>query len=372
MTIDNDTAARRIMNRFGEESRIPYLNIPEGDAGILIGFPLLGLLIGSMTGIESIVLPLVVGGVACGILVVTVSPTHLSGSVWLADLARYLRRPQITLNQTVESDHLDGHDRNRSGLQKYTPFDTGERTQELTNIERAWPGAGAIQRSDETMEAFIEVSPGNMDFALSDDWAQLQNTAADFVNKELNSKLKFHATTRSFPVEQITANLRGRLDDDDVKQNPILRELLEEYRETRPAEMRDQGIHQVRYYLGVEVTPLEVYDRSRDERTPAEKLTQFPIIGFLFNPFVTRRDDFTDVKRRARMFETLDTRVNEVRTEFVQQASGWSARRLTTVELFLLNMDFWNGREHDYDDPEQVVRTRQMSGNSRREDTTDA
>jgi len=98
--------------------------------------------------------------------------------------------------------------------------------------------------------------------------------------------------------------------------------------------MRDRGIQQMRYYLGVEVTPLEVYDRYRDEGTPAEKLTKFPVIGFLFNPFVTRREDLTDVERRAQMFEKLDSRVNDVRAEFIQQASGWSARRLSTVELF--------------------------------------
>jgi len=154
----------------------------------------------------------------------------------------------------------------------------------------------------------------------------LQNAGEDFANKELDSKLKFHATTRSFPVEQITETIEERLTDEDVTEKPIFRELLEEYRETRPREMRDRGIQQMRYYLGVEVTPLEVYDRFRDEGTPTEKLTKFPVIGFLFNPFVTRREDLTDVERRAQMFEKLDSRVNDVRAEFIQQASGWSAR----------------------------------------------
>ena len=218
------------------------------------------------------------------------------------------------------------------------------------------------------MEAFIEIDPANMDFAMSDDWAQLQDAGEEFANKELDSKLKLHATTRSFPVEQITETIEERLTDEDVTENPIFRELLEEYRETRPKEMRDRGIQQVRYYIGVEVSPIEVYDRFRDEGTPAEKLTQFPVIGFLFNPFVTRREDLTDVERRAQMFEKLDSRVNDVRSEFIQQASGRSARRLSTVELFVLNMDFWNGREHDYDEAERVVRDQSIIGHSRRED----
>jgi len=191
--------------------------------------------------------------------------------------SRSVPQKQPTVPRTRQSE-------NEGGLANYTPFKPDERTQDLTNIKRAWPGAGAIQRTDGTMEAFIEIDPGNMDFAMSNDWAQLQNAGEDFANKELDSKLKFHATTRSFPVEQITETIEERLTDEDVTEKPIFRELLEEYRETRPREMRDRGIQQMRYYLGVEVTPLEVYDRFRDEGTPTEKLTKFPVIGFFSIP----------------------------------------------------------------------------------------
>ncbi|WP_423998352.1 hypothetical protein [Halorubrum trapanicum] len=372
MPTDQDAAARRIMEEFGEESRIPYLNIEEGDVGVLIAFPIVGLLFAGLTGIESLALPFVAGGFGLGVAIVYVSPDHLNAWTWTKDVYRYVKRPQITFSAPAAADsRTDETERNEGGLANYTPFTPDERTQDLTNIERAWPGAGAIQRTDGTMEAFIEIDPGNMDFAMSNDWAQLQDAGEEFANKELDSKLKLHATTRSFPVEQITENIEDRLNDEDVKANPIFRELLEEYRETRPKEMRDRGIQQVRYYIGVQVTPLEVYDRFRDEGTPAEKLTQFPVIGFLFNPFVTRREDLTDVERRAQMFEKLDSRVTDVRSEFIQQASGWSARRLSTVELFVLNMDFWNGCEHEYEDTERVVREQPIVGHSRREDAHD-
>mgnify|MGYP006282366517 CR=1 FL=1 len=369
MSTDPDAAARRIMDQFGEKSHIPYLNIEEGDVGVLIGFPIIGLFLAGLTGIESLALPLIAGGFGFGGAIVYVSPQHLNAWTWAKDVYRYAKRPQITFSAPTDAAETE---RNEGGLANYTPFRPDERTQDLTNIKRAWPGVGAIQRADGAMEAFIEIDPGNMDFAMSDDWAQLQDAGEEFANKELNSKLKLHATTRSFPVEQITENIEERLSDEDVTENPIFRELLEEYRETRPSEMRDRGIQQVRYYIGVEVTPLEVYDRFHDEGTPAEKLTRFPVIGFLFNPFVTRREDLTDVERRAKMFEKLDSRVTDVRSEFIQQASGWSARRLSTVELFVLNMDFWNGREHDYDDAERVIRDRPIIGHSRREDEIDA
>jgi len=368
MSLDQDAAARRIIDQFGEESRIPYLNIEEGDVGVLIAFPILGLFIAGLTGLESLAFPLVVGGIGIGVTVVYVSPSHLNAWTWTKDVYRYLKRPRVTFSAPAEADgRTNETERNEGGLANYTPFRLDERTQDLTNVERAWPGAGAIQRTDGAMEAFIEIDPDNMDFAMSDDWAQLQEAGEAFANKELDSKLKLHATTRSFPVEQITENIEDRLNDEDVAENPIFRELLEEYQETRPKEMRERGIQQVRYYIGIEVTPLEVYDRYHDEGTPAEKLTRFPVIGFLFNPFVTRREDLTDVERRVRMFEKLDNRVNDVRSEFVQQASGWSARRLSTVELFALNMDFWNGREYDHDEAERVVREQPVVSHSNRE-----
>jgi len=41
---------------------------------------------------------------------------------------------------------------------------------------------------------------------------------------------------------------------------------------------------------------------------------------------------------------------------------------LSTVELFLLAMDFWNGEEHDYDDASNAVRERPVVGHERRDD----
>jgi len=369
--VDQDAAARRIMDQFGEEGRIPVLNIDEGDVGVLIAFPIVGLLVAGFTGVESLALPLVAGGFGFGVAVLYVSPDHLNAWTWAKDVYRYAKRPRVTFSAPEAESSSTETARNEGGLANYTPFTPDERTQDLTNLERAWPGADAVQRQDGAMEAFVEVNPGNMDFAMADDWAQLQAAGAAFANKELDWQLKFHATTRLCPVEQITENIEDRLTDEDGKQNPVFRELLEEYRETRPKEMRERGSQQVHYYIGVEVTPLEVYDRFRDERTPAEKLTQFPIVGLLFRPFVTRREDLTDVERRAKLFEKLDQRVNDVRTEFIQQASGWSARRLSTVELFVLNLAFWNGREHDYGDAERVVRDQPIIGRSRREDEHD-
>jgi hypothetical protein len=249
---------------------------------------------------------------------------------------------------------------------QYTPFSVDESTQDLTNIKRAWPGANAIERPDGTMEAFIELMPANMDFAMSDDWAAVQRAGEEFANNELDFPLTMYATTRSFPVDRLVQQLDDRLEDEDVKANPVFGELIEEYRDTRPDDLADaQELH---YYLGVEVDRIEVYERYGAEQTPGERLTEFPVIGFLFNPFVTRRAHLEESELRAAMFEKLDERIKTVRSEFLDNVSGWTDRRLTTVELFLLLTEFWNGEELSKDHAERLVRTEPAVSRTPRED----
>ena len=353
------------MDELSEQSRIPVLNIDEGDVYVLLGFPIAGLLIGGLLGLDGVILPFVFAGAILGGAIVYAAPNHLPASTWLADVYRYyLTRPRFTYSSPANAESTENT--TSGGLVQYTPFKPDERTQDLTNIRRAWPGAGAIERDDGRMEAYLELDPGNMDFAMSGDWAQIQTLGEEFANKELDFTLTFHATTRSFPVTQLIDRIDGRLTDPDVKQNPIFKALLTEYRDQRPRTLADT--QEIRYFIGVEVDPFEVYDRYQDEHSPAEKLTSLPVIGFLFNPFVTRRNDMTDAEIRAAMFEKLDTRCHGLQTEFIQKAAGWSARRLSTVELFGLSVEFWNGEEHEYDVPDDAVRSHPTVGRQPRAD----
>jgi hypothetical protein len=351
------------MNRLGEENRIPVLNVAEGDIGVLFGFPIAGLFLASALGLGVLLVPLALLGLVAGTAVVYAAPTHLTAWQWLQNLGRfYLRRPRVTHSHPEDSEHAptDG------GLVQYTPFTPDERTQDVTHVERAWPGTGAIQRADGTMEAFIELTPANMDFAMSGDWQAVQEAGAEFANTELGFPLTFHATTRPFPVEQLVEQLDDRLNDPDVRENPAFRELLEEYRERRPAELDDT--QQVQYYIGVEVDRLEVYNRYEQERTPGEKLAEIPVVGLLFRPFVARQHDLDDAEVQAAMFEKLDERVRTVRSEFVENVSGWSATRLSTLELFLLNMAFWNGEDLDSETAADVIRDEPAVARSPRAD----
>lgn len=348
------------MDSLTEERRIPVLNLQEGDAAVVFVFGMVGLfvvpLIASVAGMEVGVVPLVamIVGLCFGGGLVYVTPEHLTAAEWLGSAWRFLKRPSVTLH-APEQPSLNARENaaepNEGGLANYTPFAPTERTQDLVNLERAWPGVGAIERPDGAMEAYVEIEPDNMDFAMTEDWAQLQATAAEFANNELGFALTFHASTQAFPVEDIVDRIDDRMADEDVQQNPIFQELLEEYRDERPAEMRRRGIQEVRYYLGVRVDRLEVYNEYDDDAsTPLERLTEIPVVGVLFNPFVTRRKNLTEDEHRVEMFDLLDERIRAVQTELIQNVSGWSSRRLSTVELFLLSMSFWNDEADAFGD----------------------
>jgi hypothetical protein len=342
MSADQDAASRRIMNELGEERRIPILNVEEEDIGVLVGFPIVGLFAASLTGLEFLGLPLAAFGFALGTAVVYATPSELTAWSWLQNVFRfYAKRPRVTHSHPPG----DSDSTTEGGLVQYTPFSVDERTRDLTNVERAWAGAGVIERTDGTMEAFLEVHPANMDFAMSGDWQAIQETGQEFANTELDFRLTFHATTRSFPVERLVARMEDRLSDADARDNEVFRELIEEYREQRPTELAESN--RIHYFLGVEVDRHKVYSRFDREQTPSERLTDFPVIGFLFNPFLARRENLTDEELREAMFNVLDARLRTVESELIEKVAGWSARRLTTAELFTLCMEFWNGEEVD-------------------------
>jgi hypothetical protein len=299
---------------------------------------------------EFLVLPLAAFGFAFGTAVVYATPSELTAWSWLQDVFRfYMKRPRVTHNHSAEGDHST----TEGGFVQYSPFTVDERIRDLTNVERAWIGSGAVERSDGTMEGFLELQPANMDFAMSGDWQAIQEMGQEFANTELDFRLTFHATTRSFPFERLVDRMEDRLSDPDVCGNEVFSELIEEYREQRPTELAETN--QIHYYLGVEVDRYEVYNRFDREKTPSERLTEFPVIGFLFNPFLTRRQDLTDDELREAMFDVLDHRLRTVETELIEKVTGWSTRRLTTVELFTLCMEYWNGNELDVEQVEPLL-----------------
>jgi hypothetical protein len=355
------------MNQLGEANKLPIVNVHEGDVVILFGLPLAGLFVGSRLGVDALAVGLLLAGLFAGVAIVYAAPGDRTALQWLSELARYtLKRPRVTRNYRADGPAPS----TEGGAIEYTPFEVDECTQELTCVERAWPGAHAIERTDGTMEAVVELEPSNMDFAMSDDWATLQAAAETFANNEIEFPVSLYVTTRSFPVEELTSQLESRRYDDDVRENPVFDELIEEYSQRRPSELTDtQECH---YYLCVEADRMEIYRRYDTEKTPLERLSEFPVIGFVFTPFVAGRIELEEAQIRSTLFEKLDDRVRTVRSEFVDNMPGWSTRRLATTELFYLTIEFWNGDQQSDADAGRLIRGGSAVSRSPREEESES
>lgn len=346
MSDDDQYGTRRVMDRLGETRRIPFFNVTEGDLGVLIGFPIAGLFVAAFTGQQWLTLPLVAIGLVIGVAGVYAAPAQLNAWTWLTDVARYaLLRPRFTYREPRANGSSVSE-----GFVSYTPFEPEEQTGDLTGVACAWPGEGVLERSDGSMETFVELHPSNMDFAMNADWASIQRSAREFANGNLDFPLTFHATTRTFPVEELVDSLEDRLTDDDVRANDMFRTLVIEYRNRRPSDLADT--RQIRYYLGLEVSKFDVHRRYRQEPTPAERLSEFPILGILATPFITR-ERYSEEELRRRMFEELDGRRHTVQTRLVDAIPGWSATPLTTIELVQMTAEFWGGEPEESREFEQ-------------------
>jgi len=344
---------RAVLSRIEEEQVLPILGIQKAEIWFVAGSVLTAMILQSFIGVEDLFVPLIGGALFVSVAAVYASPSHITTWRYLQDLARYAWLPT---RYFAASEDAPSEMKNQGGLANITPFEVDTRTQELTNVEQAWTGAGAVKRTDGRVEAMVEITADNMDFAQSDEWATRQEAATEFANKALDGPLKFTGTTESFDIEDIIARLEDRVTDEDIRVSPTKRALLKEYKERRPQEIEDRGTQTLRAFLVVSIRQKEVTDSYQDEPGPLEKLSRIPILGLLFSPFTTTSGDLEESELHEAMLEQLDRRVhNEVMTEFVQKMPGFSGRRLSTLEMITLNARFWNGNKPVYDDLEDVV-----------------
>ncbi|MDH5021713.1 hypothetical protein [Halobacterium rubrum] len=355
---------RAILSENDKQQVVPILGIAIAEGKFVAGCVLVGLVLQSFAGGGILFYPIVGGSLFVALTAVYASPSHVLTYRFLQDVADYLWRPSRLFAASSEAPR---NMKNEGGLANYTPFEPDTTTQDLTNIKQAWTGAGAVLRSDNRLEAVVELQADNMDFAQAQEWASRQEIGQEFANKSLDGSLKFAGTTESFEIDDVVNRLEDRLNDPEIRESPTKRALLEEYRQRRPEEIEDRGTQTVRSFLIVTVKKKEVTDNYQGEPGPAEKLGRIPLLGRLFSPFTTTTRDLTEQELHGEMLDELDRRVHEeIMTEFVQKMPGFSARRLSTLEMFTLNARFWNGNKPVYDDLEDVVSNQAVKARQRR------
>jgi len=276
---------------------------------------------------QSLTLPLAVAMVVLGTVFVYLTPEYTTSIDWIATMIRFRR-------QSTNINH--------------------EAAREYTQIERVYPDRDAIERTDGAFVGLVEVVPPSMALATDGEWAKKVESFQDFLNTTVEFPLQIFSTTQAFPIDEYLAHYEARLEDPDVRENPRLRTLIEEYVEWYRQDLEARRMTIREHYVVVSVTPEEIHF---EQASLVGKLAKLPLVGlFLRAAFAPRK-----AEERAAMLEALDDRLERVAVG-LREVEGCDAHPLSATEAATLVGDFWAGTTREYGDLDQRFRTRPVAG----------
>lgn len=267
-------------------------------------------------------LPLGAVGVVIGAVGVYLTPDHRATDEWLATMLSYRRRPAQQSHATAR---------------------------EHTSVERVYPEADAVERADGAFVGLVRVDPPSMALATDAEWREQAAAFQDFLNTTVDFPIQLYATTRPFDTAGYLDHFEARLDDPDVRENPRLEALIEQYVEwydggldRRQATIRD-------HYVVVPVRPREI---RFEQESIVQKLTRLPLLGVFLQVWLAPRV----AEERAALRDTLDERLRLV-ARGLREIGGVSTSRVSGAEATELVAEFWRGEPVELGDADQVLST---------------
>lgn len=322
-------ASRGIINEEGKEDRIPLIGWRKSDVIFIVAATLIGFfLIGPQTG--GFWLPTTIVCAAGSLFTVYLKPKSLSVFEAIRIGFEYVKEPSVVY---AAGEDADADNRNEGGLLNYTPFSPSSRTQDMVQMQMAFPEASAVLTEDGRMETMIEIDGANMDFAYDEEWAGRQQVGKHYVDRYVEDRVKIHGDTQPFKFGEVIDRIESRLNDEDIENTKVAQAVLDEYADKRPEQVEDRGTQNVSVYLIIGVTEDEVSGGYTEEKTTVEKLAGVPVIGR-----VARRFDNQEERRRAEenlyqnMIEKLDEMAKIVETSLINETKGYNPRRVSTIE----------------------------------------
>ena len=271
--------------------------------------------------LQTLTMPLVGVAVVSGILFVYLTPSYTTSIDWFETFL--------------------GFHRASSSL-------THEEAKRYTQLECVHTEEGAIERTDGAFVALVQVSPPTMALATDEQWTRTAEAFRDFCNTAVQFPVQLYSTTQPFPVEDYLAQYDDRLDDPDVKHNPRLRALIEDYVAWYKTDLTERRMTIRDHYVVVPVTPEEVHF---ERESLARKLAAIPLLGLLVRVrYAPRREE-----QRAAMFEALDERVRQIEAG-LREIDGCSARHVKATAAADLLAEYWTGQPRDSSETERMLR----------------
>lgn len=273
--------------------------------------------------LDALTLPMIVVAIALGGVGVFLTPSYLTTIQWL----------ELMLGFHWGPSHIPHPD-----------------ALAHTHVAAVHPEHDVIERTDGALLGVLKVTPPPMALATDNEWAATASAFQEFLNTSVEFPIQLYATTRPFPVDEYLAYYEERRTDADVRNNPQLATLIDEYVSWYRTELEQRRMTIRDHYVIVPVSPTEV---RFERRSLTQQLTRLPVFGvFLEAMLAPRRDE-----ERAAMFDAVDDRTRQLRSG-LRGINGCDAHRVSAPEAAELLASFWHGEEIDYNDPDRAVTTR--------------
>lgn len=279
--------------------------------------------------IHTLAVPVGVVAIGLGALFVYLAPAYTDSVTWVRNFLSY-----------QYSDKDRAHDA----------------AKQYTQVERVFPEHDAIERSDGTIVGAVQVAPATMALATGEEWAAKADDFQDFVNTTVEFPIQIYSTTQSFPVDEYIAHFEQRRTDPDMKANPRLQTLLDEYVDWYRDELQERQMAIREHYVLVPVTAKEVQFAPESLK---RQLVTVPYLGegiyLAWRVVAQLRGTHPKVVERAAQLEQLDSRCDSIR-DGLRDINGCDARRVSTDGLTRVVGEFWAGTDLDYGAMTRVLR----------------
>ncbi|MFC7166907.1 hypothetical protein [Halospeciosus flavus] len=274
---------------------------------------------------QDLALPVVATAAGCGLLFVYMTPSYTSSLDWLLTMVGFYR-----------ADRSHDHDA----------------AKQYTRIKRLHPRHGAIERTDGTMIGLVRVDPPSMALATDEEWHRKATDFRTFLDTVVAFPIQLYATTQTFPVDDYLSHYERRLDDPDVKANPRLTRLIEEYRTWYATELDARQMTIRDHYV---IVPVSLDDVRFERNHSVQLLARLPVLG-LFVDLLFAPDPREE---RVTLCETLDQRLRQVEVG-LRDIDGCNATRIAAPEAAGIIAEYWAGKTLDYGDLDATFRTRPL------------
>lgn len=273
--------------------------------------------------------PLAAVAVLVGLLFVSLTPVYTTSIDWLSSFGRFSKS-----NRRLEHEAAAAH----------------------TLIERAHPDLGAIERTDGALIGLVSVDPPSMALATDAEWRRMAEAFQDVCNEVIEFPVQFFSTTQPFPAETYLAHFEARLDDPDVRANPRLADLIEEYLDWYGADLEERRMTIRDHYVVAAVRP---HETTVERDSHLGRLDDLPIVGWVVRAWVA-----PDPRaHRAAMADLLDHRLRRLE-DGLRELDGCEAHRVDVADAMAVIGAFWAGEPLEQGDMEALLRTRPIVGGS--------